>query len=159
MIDQDAPEEAPVVAPEQEDEEIAEIKAAAKREMATIEKDLARADERLEMEYTTLGRRAFEFAQTDEVLASKLGVALAAVTAQVENRGKLARSLEAIEKKTADRIADVLRGASDSRELAANRAWAKSQAWMFRGEAGERVAEFMISKERIVTESIAKEGE
>ena len=109
MIDQDAPEEAPVVAPEQEDEEIAEIKAAAKREMATIEKDLARADERLEMEYTTLGRRAFEFAQTDEVLASKLGVALAAVTAQVENRGKLARSLEAIEKKTADRIADVLR--------------------------------------------------
>ena len=57
------------------------------------------------------------------------------------------------------RIGEVLRGASDSRELAANRAWAKSQAWMFRGEAGERVAEFMISKERIVTESIAKEGE
>lgn len=46
------------------------------------------------------------------------------------------------------RIADVLRGASDSRELAANRAWAKSQAWMFRGEAGERVADFMISKEQ-----------
>lgn len=57
------------------------------------------------------------------------------------------------------RIGEVLRGASDSRELAANRAWAKSQAWMFRGEAGERVADFMISKERIAPESIAKEGE
>ncbi|MBQ6567578.1 MAG: CDP-glycerol glycerophosphotransferase family protein [Treponema sp.] len=50
------------------------------------------------------------------------------------------------------RIGEVLRGASDSKELAANRAWAKSQAWMHQGEAGERTAEFMISKERISKE-------
>ena len=54
-----------------------------------------------------------------------------------------------IELKSGDfpRIGEVLRGASDSTELAANRAWAKSQAWMHQGEAGDRVAEFMISKE------------
>lgn len=54
-----------------------------------------------------------------------------------------------IELKSGDfpRIGELLRGASDSQELAANRAWAKSQAWMHQGEAGERVAEFMISKE------------
>ena len=50
------------------------------------------------------------------------------------------------------RIGEVLRGASDSKELAANRAWAKSQAWMHQGEAGEKTAEFMISKERISKE-------
>ncbi len=55
-----------------------------------------------------------------------------------------------IELKSEDfpRIGEVLRGASDSKELAQNRAWAKSQAWMHQGEAGERVAEFMISKEK-----------
>ncbi|MBP5158432.1 MAG: CDP-glycerol glycerophosphotransferase family protein [Treponema sp.] len=46
------------------------------------------------------------------------------------------------------RIGELLRNASDSEELARNRAWAKSQAWMHQGEAGERTAEFMISKEQ-----------
>lgn len=62
-----------------------------------------------------------------------------------------------IELKSEDfpRIEELLRGASDSEELARNRAWAKSQAWMHQGEAGERVAEFMISKEQ----KEKKEGE
>ncbi len=54
-----------------------------------------------------------------------------------------------IELKSEDfpRIGELLRNASDSQTLAENRAWAKSQAWMHQGEAGERVADFMISKE------------
>ncbi|MBQ9538185.1 MAG: CDP-glycerol glycerophosphotransferase family protein [Treponema sp.] len=53
-----------------------------------------------------------------------------------------------LKKEDFPRIAELLRGASDSEELARNRAWAKSEAWMHQGESGERVADFMISKEK-----------
>jgi hypothetical protein len=44
-----------------------------------------------------------------------------------------------------ENIGDVINKASDSVELKAARQKAKDEAWMFRGEAGRKVAEFMIS--------------
>ncbi|MBO4365503.1 MAG: zinc-ribbon domain-containing protein [Eggerthellaceae bacterium] len=92
-----------------EDEEAQAIVVEAEREKAQIESELADVERRLDLEYTMLGKRAFEFAQTDSELASRLGVALAAVTAQTERKVRLSRSLETMEKKTADRLADLKR--------------------------------------------------
>jgi hypothetical protein len=44
-----------------------------------------------------------------------------------------------------DDIGDVIQKASDNAELKAARQKAKDEAWMFRGEAGRKAAEFMIS--------------
>jgi hypothetical protein len=43
-------------------------------------------------------------------------------------------------------IKDVIKSASDSPELAAERADAKNTAWMHQGEAGKRVVDFMVNK-------------
>lgn len=92
-----------------EDEEAQAIVAEAELEKSQIESELAEVERRLDLEYTMLGKRAFQFAQTDAELASRLGVALAAVTAQTERKVRLSRSLEAMEKKTADRLTDLKR--------------------------------------------------
>ena len=54
-------------------------------------------------------------------------------------------------------IGTVLKNASDSAELKEERRKAKEEAWMFRGEAGERVADFMITKEEEIN-SLRKDG-
>lgn len=54
-------------------------------------------------------------------------------------------------------IGTVLKNASDSAELKEERRKAKEEAWMFRGEAGERVADFMIAKEEEIN-SLRKDG-
>jgi hypothetical protein len=43
-------------------------------------------------------------------------------------------------------IRDVIKSASDSPELAAQRTEAKNTAWMHQGEAGKRVVDFMVNK-------------
>lgn len=43
-------------------------------------------------------------------------------------------------------IKDIIQSASDSPELSAERKKARMQAWMFEGESGKRVADYMISK-------------
>jgi hypothetical protein len=44
-----------------------------------------------------------------------------------------------------ENIGDIIKKASDNAELKAARQKAKDEAWMFRGEAGRKAAEFMIS--------------
>ena len=53
--------------------------------------------------------------------------------------------IELTEEQFAD-IGAALRNAADSGALAAARAEAKSTAWMFRGEAGKRIVDFMVAK-------------
>lgn len=44
------------------------------------------------------------------------------------------------------KIKEIISAASDNAELAAMREKIKDEAWMFRGEAGKRIADFMIAK-------------
>jgi hypothetical protein len=44
-----------------------------------------------------------------------------------------------------EHIGDVLRAAKDNPALQAAREKAKNEAWMYRGEAGKRIADFMVS--------------
>ena len=49
-----------------------------------------------------------------------------------------------IEEKDFSNIKTIIQNAADSAELAAERQKAKDEAWMYRGEAGKRTADFMI---------------
>ena len=51
-----------------------------------------------------------------------------------------------IDEKDFDNIKEVIQNASDSPELAAQRKIAKETAWMHIGEAGKRIADYMIQK-------------
>jgi CDP-glycerol glycerophosphotransferase (TagB/SpsB family) len=55
-----------------------------------------------------------------------------------------------------DSIADVIKTMTDSTELKTARQQAKAEAWQYEGEAGKRVADFMI---RTVNENSAKNSE
>jgi CDP-glycerol glycerophosphotransferase (TagB/SpsB family) len=46
-------------------------------------------------------------------------------------------------------ISDVIKNAADSAELKAARQKAKDEAWQYRGEAGKRIADFMINHETV----------
>ena len=48
------------------------------------------------------------------------------------------------EEKDFSNIKTIIQNAADSAELAAERQKAKDEAWMYRGEAGKRTADFMI---------------
>ena len=51
-----------------------------------------------------------------------------------------------LDEKDFDNIKEVIQNASDSPELAAQRKIAKETAWMHIGEAGKRIADYMIQK-------------
>ena len=51
-----------------------------------------------------------------------------------------------LDEKDFDNIKEVIHDASDSPELAAKRKIAKETAWMHIGEAGKRIADYMIQK-------------
>lgn len=55
-------------------------------------------------------------------------------------------------------IKDVIQNASDSPTLAQARKKAKEEAWMFQGEAGERVYDFMTQKESEILRSAQNDG-
>ena len=57
-----------------------------------------------------------------------------------------------LEEKDFSNIKEIIRNASDSEDLAKKRLQAKSEAWMYQAEAGERVADFMIKKEQELQE-------
>ena len=69
---------------------------------------------------------------------------------------KLLETIEKIgiklEEKDFSNIKEIIRNASDSEDLAKKRLQAKSEAWMYQAEAGERVADFMIKKEQELQE-------
>ncbi len=62
---------------------------------------------------------------------------------QYESLEKFGKQLE---EKDFENIKEVIQNMSDSSELAQARAQAKAQAWMYEGQAGKRIADFMISK-------------
>ena len=62
---------------------------------------------------------------------------------QYESLEKFGKQLD---EKDFDNIKEVIQNMSDSSELAAARADAKAQAWMYEGQAGKRIADFMIEK-------------
>ena len=62
---------------------------------------------------------------------------------QYESLEKFGKQLD---EKDFENIKEVIQNMSDSSELAQARAAAKAQAWMYEGEAGKRIADFMISK-------------
>lgn len=51
-----------------------------------------------------------------------------------------------LEEKDFDNIKEVIQNMSDSKELAEARAQAKAEAWMYQGEAGKRIVDFMIER-------------
>ena len=62
---------------------------------------------------------------------------------QYESLEKFGKQLE---EKDFENIKEVIQNMSDSSELAQARSQAKAQAWMYEGQAGKRIADFMISK-------------
>ena len=51
-----------------------------------------------------------------------------------------------------DNISEVIKNASDSKELSEQRKIAKETAWMHIGNAGKNIADFMINKEKTFVE-------
>ena len=51
-----------------------------------------------------------------------------------------------------DNISEVIKNASDSKELSEQRKIAKETAWMYIGNAGKNIADFMINKEKTFVE-------
>ncbi|MCR5401003.1 MAG: CDP-glycerol glycerophosphotransferase family protein, partial [Treponema sp.] len=56
-----------------------------------------------------------------------------------------------------DSIKSVIENASDSAELKEERKKAKEQAWMYEGEAGKRICDYMIEKLKSIEETEVKD--